>query len=273
MRPVIGNDNSPADPLRPRKLSNVGSASAGSERDTGRSHPITTFFLSREPDAVARPSSTGAQLSSLHDTIQESDQSIKHASPRHVGTSSGRSGSRRRSTIRPGNVERMLRRGSSGNSAISDTANKESSTYTPSKRDSTPPPQRPDSQDPSLPNSPRSLHSRASRRSLPKSTSSGDDLLTNADETSSQAVLSSGDEDENEPGDKRRTENDMEDSISGPVHDSQPELIMPSIKMPSRRPFTEGGKRLGRFKIMVAGRKGTIFLGTPLLLCGSNISI
>lgn len=38
---------------------------------------------------------------------------------------------------------------------------------------------------------------------------------------------------------------------------SAPQLIMPSIKMPSRRPFTEAGKNMGRLKIMVAGDTGT----------------
>ncbi|KAI0393637.1 hypothetical protein F5Y17DRAFT_431718 [Xylariaceae sp. FL0594] len=38
--------------------------------------------------------------------------------------------------------------------------------------------------------------------------------------------------------------------------DSVPELIMPSIKMPSRRPFTETGKSFGRLKILLAGPSG-----------------
>lgn len=37
---------------------------------------------------------------------------------------------------------------------------------------------------------------------------------------------------------------------------SAPQLIMPSIKMPSRRPFTEEGKRLGRLKVLIAGDSG-----------------
>lgn len=35
-----------------------------------------------------------------------------------------------------------------------------------------------------------------------------------------------------------------------------PQLIMPEITMPIRRPFTERGKRIGRLKIMVAGDSG-----------------
>jgi hypothetical protein len=33
------------------------------------------------------------------------------------------------------------------------------------------------------------------------------------------------------------------------------QLIMPSLTMPDRRPFTERGKSMGRLKILVAGRK------------------
>lgn len=57
-------------------------------------------------------------------------------------------------------------------------------------------------------------------------------------------------------------------SVAGGVHlehssdmmdsGSAPQLIMPSIRMPSRRPFTEEGKRIGRLKVLVAGDSGTL---------------
>lgn len=37
---------------------------------------------------------------------------------------------------------------------------------------------------------------------------------------------------------------------------SAPQLVMPSIKMPSRRPFTVEGRRIGRLKVLVAGDSG-----------------
>lgn len=37
---------------------------------------------------------------------------------------------------------------------------------------------------------------------------------------------------------------------------SAPQLIMPSIKMPSRRPFTDTGKAMGRLKVLIAGDSG-----------------
>ncbi|KAK4156053.1 hypothetical protein C8A00DRAFT_41430 [Chaetomidium leptoderma] len=66
------------------------------------------------------------------------------------------------------------------------------------------------------------------------------------------AVEDDEDEDEEEgqdgPGDASGSS--MMDSGSAP------QLIMPSIKMPSRRPFTDEGKRMGRLKVLVAGDSG-----------------
>ncbi|KAJ5959024.1 uncharacterized protein N7479_006174 [Penicillium vulpinum] len=87
----------------------------------------------------------------------------------------------------------------------------------------------------SLPSSPKSI-SNQSLRPL--------DDISITDEINSQAV-GSGDEDEM-------------------LHESPflalggaSQLIMPSIKMPSRRPFTERGKAMGRFKILLAGSSGS----------------
>lgn len=63
------------------------------------------------------------------------------------------------------------------------------------------------------------------------------------DEIASQAIMSSGEEEKDpdtEPADNKNA----------------PQLVMPSIKMPSRRPFTEKGKGLGRLKVLVAGDSG-----------------
>jgi hypothetical protein len=67
------------------------------------------------------------------------------------------------------------------------------------------------------------------------------------DDAESQAVASSS-EDENGDGGKGM----MADSGSAP------QLVMPSIKMPSRRPFTEKGKHMGRLKVMIAGDTGIV---------------
>jgi hypothetical protein len=64
------------------------------------------------------------------------------------------------------------------------------------------------------------------------------------DEVASQAIVSSGDEDTEMPS-------QVMDSSS-----SASQLVMPSISMPSRRPFTEKGKNLGRLKVLIAGDSG-----------------
>jgi hypothetical protein len=69
------------------------------------------------------------------------------------------------------------------------------------------------------------------------------------DDVASQAIVSSGDED-------RDMGSELVDSGSAP------QLVMPSIKMPSRRPFTERGKNMGRLKVLIAGDSGKLFGNT-----------
>ncbi|KAF9885609.1 hypothetical protein FE257_012700 [Aspergillus nanangensis] len=70
------------------------------------------------------------------------------------------------------------------------------------------------------------------------------DDISITDDLSSQAVAS-GEED-----------NDLHAASSvGPITTSQ--LIMPIIRMPSRRPFTDRGKTLGRLKVLFAGASGS----------------
>jgi hypothetical protein len=90
-----------------------------------------------------------------------------------------------------------------------------------------------DSQAPlsSLPSSPKSTSNRSLRPSDEES----------MDDGGSQAIASSEDDDA-EP--------------QSEIQDSAPQLIMPSIKMPSRRPFTERGKSMGRLKVLIAGDSG-----------------
>lgn len=67
----------------------------------------------------------------------------------------------------------------------------------------------------------------------------------------SQAILSSGEE-------------EAVKSPTSVVPDSSSQFVMPSISMPTRRPFTERGKNMGRLKIMVVGDSGmhTLSLAT-----------
>ena len=85
----------------------------------------------------------------------------------------------------------------------------------------------------SPPSSPISTSTRSLRQS--------DEELT--DDGASQAIASSGDESRD---------------AQSPVNEGALQLIMPSIKMPSRRPFTERGKNIGRLKVLLAGDSGTL---------------
>ena len=68
------------------------------------------------------------------------------------------------------------------------------------------------------------------------------------DETGSQPMLSSSEDEARPPA-------EVQDS------DSALQLVMPSIRMPSRRPFTDRGKALRRLKVLLAGDSGTFVPG------------
>lgn len=208
---------------RPRKLSAADPSTLPSDR---LSATPSTFFLSRDAESSQSPTERRGSsrlvteaVSSLQDFIDDTGSASKPT--QHI-VDGRRSGSRRRSTIRPTTFDRSRRESS---------ADRHSHTQEPIERVVTPSPL--PSMATSLPESPQSLSS----RSVPRSDEGGI-----SDDTSSQAVVSS--EDDAEAGDPPPL-----------IQNSQPELIMPSIKMPSRRPFTERGKRLGKFKILVAGSK------------------
>ncbi|KAG2415781.1 hypothetical protein HFD88_006973 [Aspergillus terreus] len=88
---------------------------------------------------------------------------------------------------------------------------------------------------PSLPSSPKSI-SNQSARNL--------DDISIADDMSSQAVASGEEDNESRP-------------VPDLGSDNSSQLIMPMIKMPSRRPFTDHGKALGRLKLLIAGVSGS----------------
>jgi hypothetical protein len=74
------------------------------------------------------------------------------------------------------------------------------------------------------------------------------------DESASQAIMSSGEEE----GAETMTQQGSQSSF--------PQLVMPSIQMPSRRPFTTKGKAMGKLRVMVAGETGIL---SPLRMTNS----
>ncbi|KAK2738500.1 hypothetical protein FQN57_007015 [Myotisia sp. PD_48] len=104
--------------------------------------------------------------------------------------------------------------------------------------------------DPSLPATPLIIHSPAEPASLPSSPKSisirsfrPHDDFSMADDSSYYATA-------------HKNDNILADS-SELLQSSAPQFIMPSIKMPSRRPFTDRGKLIGRLKILITGAPGS----------------
>ena len=157
----------------------------------------------------------------VHPKIAATGQRIlssEHARPHASGAESPMSLRSAESPLRVGR-----RRGSISSSSIS-----QSQPLTPLKMSPQPAS--------AMPSTPRS--------GSPKSFRLSDEEASIASDTGSQAVQSSsGEEDDNE-------------SITDAKTEAMPQLVMPSITMPARRPFTEKGKQMGRLKVMVVGARG-----------------
>jgi hypothetical protein len=203
----------------------------------------TTFFLSRSPhasdDELDSPPGEPTDLKesmygvqSLGETLSRSE--LAASTPRSIledgqpisspsqesEDSEELQSSRRRSTIKPfgpGGQDYLSR------PPLSDSVSRPLTPLNPDEPSS-------------LPSSPKSI-SNHSIRPL--------DEISITDEICSQALMS-GDEDER-PGSSPRL---------GPGGAGASQLIMPSLKMPSRRPFTDRGKAMGRFKVLLAGAPG-----------------
>ncbi|KAH8700739.1 hypothetical protein BGW36DRAFT_425550 [Talaromyces proteolyticus] len=190
----------------------------------------TTFFLARETDddlissrqsISPRESMYGVQ--SLEETIITADSCVpvRDITPKDVEPP------RRRTTLKPSDLLHHVDRSDLASHGRVSPIAAPSRPLTPFGLQDDPS---------SLPSSPKST----STRSLKPL-----DDLSITDEINSQVLASSGEEEDEVPetGDK--------------PNDSSSQLIMPSIRMPSRRPFTDRGKGFGRFKLLVAGPKGS----------------
>jgi len=157
----------------------------------------------------------------VHPRIVATGQRIISAEQPPTQASSGASPSSFRSSESP--FRTNLRRGSASSSI-----NLGSQPLTPLKMSPQP--------ESAMPSTPRS--------GSPKSFRLSDEESSGADETGSQAIhSSSGEEDEDVL---------LDESKRG----GMPQLVMPSIAIPTRRPFTERGRRMGRLKVMVVGANG-----------------
>ena len=246
MRPSMGGN---ALPIQSSKQS-------FDERDVTTPMPVpgnavpTTFFMASE-SMLERSDSTAALsgsksnfgVRSLEETLDEEEAG--HHGEEHESIHD-KLNARRRSTIKA-RLYGLRDRSSDSLGQLSTT----------SKTGSSPPPRprqpRQASDDPSQPLTPISYASPIPGSSLPsspKSTSTRSFRPSDedsADDARSQAIASSGDEDA---------------EASPTAQTGSVQLIMPSIMMPSRRPFTERGRDLGKLKVLLAGASG-MDLGNP----------
>lgn len=223
----------------PRKNNEASSPAASPDRPT-------ILFLANE-ETVERAMSTepGADslfgVQSLQDTTSSiADDGCAKLETESIDADGGISdGSRRRSTLSTLKPRRKVREASSllfeppSPTSTSDSSpQKPLGRFSPSSASQSLASLSQASQDPGM-SSPGSLHSASNGYTR---TSDEESM----DEGRSQAIASSEDEAE----------------VSHEVEDSAPQLIMPSIKMPSRRPFTSRGKEISRLKILIAGGRG-----------------
>lgn len=114
-------------------------------------------------------------------------------------------------------------------------------------------PTRPSTTEASRSYTPMSSYSAAPGSIISSPGSRASDIESFNDDIASQAIVSGEEDEQDVPA--------MMDSGSAP------QLVMPSIKMPSRRPFTEKGKNMGRLKVLIAGDSGKYILLYRKPLC------
>lgn len=212
----------------------------------------TSFFLTREfDDDLVAPADSTYGVQSLEDTISAANISstVKEDSHRRDSNDCYDATSQRRTTLKPSDfIHHIDRSDNPMSKSISRFSPLPSRPLTPFNLNDDPS---------SLPSSPKSSSSRSFKPL---------DDISITDEISSQALVSSGEEED-------VTETQMGGHEHHGAGDSYSQLIMPSIRMPSRRPFTERGRSIGRFKILVAGPKGTYQSMIPNYIKAKNSHI
>jgi hypothetical protein len=237
---------------------------AGTAPISGHAQPPTTFFLRSERDmqkAEEEKSSRHQDLDednnygveSLNDTLEAA---FAPKSPeRSLSPSATASGKKRKigNHVHPkiaAAAQRII-------SSEERPSSRKSSTPHPAQRPLTPSPTRRRVRSESLISLGRSFTPlRASDTSTPQSPSVKSVRLSDEegsliDDTASQALHSSSDDEDVFADDTL-----IESTSPTMPASSIPQLVMPSISMPARRPFTERGKRIPRLRIMVAGPSG-----------------
>ncbi|KAF2192434.1 hypothetical protein K469DRAFT_653927 [Zopfia rhizophila CBS 207.26] len=265
MRPSSGGDSLPTAKPRSRKSSVAEHPAAHSGPS---SHVPTTFFLrteeemeksltqsqSTEPASRQRESTYGVQ--SLADTLDTA-----------FGQESGREDKKLQTTSEMEKEEHGSSKLAPNGSPRASERKLESSKLSPMRKHG----RTASSHAVSAPLTPLNINTESpipnsTIPSTPKSVSLQSlklsDEESGMDEVASQAITSSGEEEEE----------DTQPEDSGTF----PQLVMPSIQMPTRRPFTTKGKAMGRLKVLIAGKAGvgkTSLIRSIVQLCGDIVHV
>ncbi|KAF2691645.1 hypothetical protein K458DRAFT_325152 [Lentithecium fluviatile CBS 122367] len=262
MRPLPGGDALP--PAKPRsRKSSVADPSV--LNGAPLSHGPTAFFLKseedmeqslaasrhNEPAGRQRESTFGVQ--SLADTLEAAFGHESHTAPSKGRSTRGNAAGDKERRPSNGSPKAPKRDIGSCKSSPSRLLKKRSSNHSISNP-LTPPNVESPSPAPAsaMPSTPRSV----SLQSLKLS-----DEEPGPDDAASQAIPSSGDE---------------EDDTMQNDSSSFPQLVMPSIQMPSRRPFTAKGRAMGKLKVLIAGDAGigkTSLLRSIVQLCDDIVHV
>ncbi|KAJ4340381.1 hypothetical protein N0V95_007521 [Ascochyta clinopodiicola] len=242
MRPLPGSDAALPPPVKPRsRKPSMDRAAAPSNNSP------TTFFLRSEQDmeqslaacqsthSVARQRDSTYGVQSLADTLEAAFGDEGTTTRKKVDARSY-----------AGSHSKHAARSASHGSSTDSTKSPESPSSSPLQKLK----RKPSSRTTSTPLTPLNIDApsplpTSATPSTPTSVSLHSLKLSDEgsviDEAGSQAITSSGEE-----------EDDVETQQG--ASNSFPQLVMPSIQMPTRRPFTVNGKNMGKLKILVAGR-------------------
>ncbi|KAF2031261.1 hypothetical protein EK21DRAFT_99825 [Setomelanomma holmii] len=263
MRPLPGGDALPST-VKPRsRKSSVDHAASAS------SHVPTTFFMrSEEEMEQSLASSSNAQAIERQRDSTYGVQSLADTLEAAFGSEHSTGGNQIENHGSKGNSEQGILRSASHSSAGGSAKMSESLRLSPKRklkkklsshtRSTT---LAPLNVEPS-PTPVSAVPSTPSATSLQSLKLSDEDSAI--DESASQAVTSGGEEEV----DDKSTQHDASGSF--------PQLVMPSIQMPSRRPFTTKGKAMGKLKVLVAGETGigkTSLIRSIVQLCEDIVHV
>ncbi|ORY08690.1 Septin-domain-containing protein [Clohesyomyces aquaticus] len=264
MRPSSSGDHVPLAKPRSRKSSvaDVPAAQGGPS-----SHVPTTFFLrSEEEMELSLAASQGTETSGRQRESTFGVQSLADTLEAAFGPDSG-AGDKIEEPAATAGKQDACTAGSPASSPKGSSRRSDSSRSSLRRKHA----RKASNQTISVPLTPINVHAASSISasalpSTPKSVSLQSlklsDEESGVDDAASQAIASSGE--------------DEDEEALGHSAGTFPQLVMPSIQMPARRPFTAKGKAMGKLKVLIAGDSGlgkTSLIRSIVQLCEDIVHV